>query len=90
MSSFGAVDDACTATARTHGELQKVFSDEKLTDSQGLRMVENFLDRDDAPPGPPFDYMEVQNAGNDIRFEEDEDKICATQRSPLGIHCIMK
>ncbi|KAJ3482515.1 hypothetical protein NLG97_g7545 [Lecanicillium saksenae] len=70
---FGARDDAYTATARTYGELQKVFSDEKLTDGEGLRMVEIFLDRDDAPPGPLFDYMEVQKAGNGILFEKDEE-----------------
>lgn len=68
---FGA-SDAYTATARTYGELEKVFSDEKLTDGQGLRMVEIFLGRDDAPQGPLFDYMEVQKAGNGILVEKEE------------------
>lgn len=70
---FGAGDDAYTATARTYGELQKVFEDERLADGQGLRMVEIFMDRDDAPRGPLFDYMEVQKAGNGILAEKDED-----------------
>ncbi|KAJ2982462.1 hypothetical protein NQ176_g1380 [Zarea fungicola] len=70
---FGAGDDSYTATARTFGELEKVFDDEKLKDGQGLRMVEIFLDRDDAPNGPLFDYMEVQKAGNGILQEKDED-----------------
>ena len=69
---FGAGDDAYTATARTYGELEKVFNDEKLKDGQGLRMVEIFLDRDDAPKGPLFDYMEVQKAGNGILAEKEE------------------
>lgn len=70
---FGAGDDAYTATAKTYGELEKVFSDPKLTDGKGLRMVEIFMDRDDAPPGPLFDYMVAQNAGNGILMEKDED-----------------
>jgi pyruvate decarboxylase len=57
---FGAGDDAFTASARTYGELQKVLDDEALTDGQGLRMVEIFMERLDAPEGPLLDLLRRQ------------------------------
>ena len=57
---FGAGDDAFTASARTYGELQKVLDDETLTDGQGLRMVEIFMERLDAPEGPLLDLLRRQ------------------------------
>ncbi|CEJ81174.1 Putative Pyruvate decarboxylase [[Torrubiella] hemipterigena] len=68
---FGAPEDHYTATIRTWRDLEKVFTDEKLVNGTGLRMVELFLDRDDAPQGPIQDYMTWQKAGNGIMEEKE-------------------
>lgn len=62
LSFFGAEKDAYTASAKTWGDLEKVLSDEKLSDGKGVRMVEIFLDREDAPAGPLKDLIEAQKA----------------------------
>jgi pyruvate decarboxylase len=50
-SAFGAKEDTFTAAVKNWGELEKVLTDEKLVMGKGLRMVEVFMDREDAPPG---------------------------------------
>lgn len=62
LSFFGAEKDAYTATAKTFGELGKVLADEKLSDGKGIRMVEVFMDKEDAPEGPLKDLMKAQLA----------------------------
>ena len=57
---FGAGNDAFTASARTYGELQRVLEEKALTDGQGLRMVEIFMERMDAPEGPLMDLLRRQ------------------------------
>lgn len=59
---FGAKEDSFTASARTYGELEKVLGDSKLADGDGLRMVEVFMDRDDAPIGPLLNMLNKQRA----------------------------
>ncbi|KAF7554794.1 hypothetical protein G7Z17_g2675 [Cylindrodendrum hubeiense] len=59
-SFFGAKEDAFTGEARTWAELEKVLGNEKLTDGSGLRMVEIFMDREDAPEGPLLQYIQAQ------------------------------
>lgn len=63
---FGAAEGCYTATARTYGELEKVLADEKLVNGKGLRMVEVFMDKDDAPVGPLKYFMDQQKAGKGI------------------------
>lgn len=65
-SFFGAAKGCYTAAARTYGELEKVLNDEKLVNGKGLRMVEIFMDKDDAPKGPLSYFMEQQKAGKGI------------------------
>ncbi|KAI9166394.1 Pyruvate decarboxylase [Paramyrothecium foliicola] len=57
---FGAAEDAFTGSARTWGELGNVLEEEKLKNGTGLRMVEVFMERDDAPPGPLSQYLETE------------------------------
>lgn len=49
---FGGKEGTFTASASTWGELETILSSKELSDGQGLRMVELFLDRDDVPKGP--------------------------------------
>ncbi|KAF2993889.1 hypothetical protein E8E13_002358 [Curvularia kusanoi] len=51
-SFFGAKEGTFTAQARTWGELESVLASKELSDGEGLRMVELFLDREDVPRGP--------------------------------------
>ena len=62
LSFFGAEKDAYTASAKTFGELGQVLADPKLSDGQGVRMVEVFMDKEDAPDGPLKDMMAAQKA----------------------------
>ncbi|KAJ4361093.1 uncharacterized protein N0V89_001662 [Didymosphaeria variabile] len=62
LSFFGADKGAYTASARTFGELGEVLADEKLSDGEGVRMVEVFMDKEDAPQGPLKDMIEAQKA----------------------------
>lgn len=57
---FGADDDTYIAAARTWAELAEVLKHNKVKASGGLRMVEIFLDREDAPKGPLLDYIQNQ------------------------------
>lgn len=57
---FGARDDTYIAAARTWAELAEVLKHDKVKSSGGLRMVEIFLDREDAPRGPLLHYIENQ------------------------------
>lgn len=59
-SVFGASDNVYTASAKTYGELEKVLSDEKMTKGKGLRMVEVFMEREDAPAGVLTDLLNMQ------------------------------
>lgn len=56
-SFFGAGNDAYTGSARTWGDLERVLSNENLNHSKELRMVEVFMDREDAPKGPLLEYL---------------------------------
>lgn len=62
LSFFGADKSAYTASARTFGELGEVFADERLCDGEGVRMVEVFMDKEDAPEGPLKDLITAQRA----------------------------
>jgi pyruvate decarboxylase len=59
-SFFGAKDGTYTAQARTWAELEYTLSDEELRGGMGVRMVEVFLDKEDAPDGALRDMMETQ------------------------------
>ena len=62
---FGAPEDTYTASARTYGELEKVMMDNKvLSDGMGVRMVEVFMDRNDAPVGPLLSLLNKQKEAN--------------------------
>lgn len=60
-SFFGAPEHTYTSSAKTYGELKKVLQDKTLTDGNGLRMVEVFMDREDVPVGPLLDLLQQQN-----------------------------
>ena len=47
-------------SAKSYGELEKALTDSKLTDGQGVRMLEIFMDRNDAPVGPLLDMINKQ------------------------------
>ncbi|KAE8151688.1 thiamine diphosphate-binding protein [Aspergillus avenaceus] len=57
---FGAHDDTFTGSARTWEELQRVLDNDTVRDGTGLRMIEVFLDREDAPTGPLLGYLQSQ------------------------------
>lgn len=57
---FGANEDSYTGTAKTWAELQAVLEDKRLGADEGLRMVEVFVDKEDAPKGPLLQMMEKQ------------------------------
>lgn len=59
-SAFGAKEDTFTAVVRNWGDLEKVLVDERLVMGKGLRMVEIFMDREDAPPGPLLSMINKQ------------------------------
>ncbi|KAJ9661682.1 hypothetical protein H2198_001858 [Neophaeococcomyces mojaviensis] len=61
-SFFGAPKDAYTAEVRTYGDLEQVLGDKAMADGKGLRMVEVFMDRNDAPAGPLFDMIRKQES----------------------------
>ena len=49
---FGSGEDSFTASVKNWGELEKALTDDRFTNSKGLRMIEIFLDREDVPEGP--------------------------------------
>ena len=57
---FGAAKNTYTASARTYGELTKALQDNELAEGRGLKMVEVFMDREDAPVGPLLNLLEKQ------------------------------
>lgn len=59
-AAFGAKEDTFTASVKTWGDLEKVLVDERLVMGRGLRMVEIFVDREDAPPGPLLQMINKQ------------------------------
>lgn len=59
-STFGAPESTFTGSARTYGELQKLIESSELADGDGVRMVEVFMDRNDAPVGPLLDMMKKE------------------------------
>lgn len=63
-SFFGAEENSYTASARTWGELEAILADERLSDGQGLRMVELILDREDVTRGPLAALMRIEKERN--------------------------
>ncbi|RAK99609.1 alpha-keto acid decarboxylase family protein [Aspergillus ibericus CBS 121593] len=61
-SFFGASEDAYTGTARTWGELEDVLANDVVSNGKELRMVEVFMDREDAPTGPLSMLIQKQQA----------------------------
>lgn len=61
-AAFGAKEDTFTGTVKNWGDLEKVLGDERLVTGKGLRMVEIFMDREDAPPGPLLNMINKQKA----------------------------
>lgn len=59
-SFFGAKEDSFTAQAKTWSELEKVLEKKELADGEGLRMVEIFMDKEDAPEGPLKVFLSKQ------------------------------
>ncbi|KAJ9613436.1 hypothetical protein H2200_003378 [Cladophialophora chaetospira] len=57
---FGAPEGSYTGSAKTFGELKAVLQDKDLTDGSGLRMLEIFMDAEDAPVGPLLDLLKKQ------------------------------
>ncbi|KAG7057537.1 thiamine pyrophosphate enzyme [Colletotrichum scovillei] len=57
---FGGDPETYTGSAKTWGELEKVLTDDQLKDGKGLRMVEVFMDPDDAPEGALLDLMQKE------------------------------
>ncbi|KAF4491061.1 Pyruvate decarboxylase [Colletotrichum fructicola Nara gc5] len=57
---FGASKDTYTAACRNWSELHDVLINAQLGSGSGLRMVEVFMDREDAPTGPLLQYLETQ------------------------------
>ncbi|KAI1296966.1 thiamine diphosphate-binding protein [Xylaria venustula] len=49
---FGAKEDTFTAKVKTIGELQILLETEQFTKTEGFKMVEVMLDREDVPQGP--------------------------------------
>ncbi|KAF6829092.1 pyruvate decarboxylase [Colletotrichum plurivorum] len=58
--AFGTGEETYTAAVKTWAELYRVLGDEKLIRGEGLRMIEIFLDREDAPQGPLLHYLDTQ------------------------------
>jgi pyruvate decarboxylase len=63
-SFFGAKEGTYTSSAKSWGELEKVLGNEELNKGKGLRMVEIFMDREDAPAGPLLDMLNKQKVPN--------------------------
>ncbi|KAE9572768.1 Pyruvate decarboxylase [Colletotrichum fructicola] len=59
-SFFGARQDSYVRSAKTWGELEDILGDDKLINGKGLRMVEIFMDIDDAPEGALLDLMNAE------------------------------
>lgn len=57
---FGAPENTYTGSAKTYGELKQVLQDKDLADGKGLRMVEVFMGREDAPAGPLMNLLNRQ------------------------------
>ncbi|KAI0968424.1 thiamine diphosphate-binding protein [Xylaria arbuscula] len=49
---FGAKEDTFTSKVKTIGELQSLLETEEFTKTEGFKMVEVILDREDVPQGP--------------------------------------
>lgn len=59
-SFFGGPENTYTASAKTYGELEQILGKEQLSNGTGLRMVEIFMERDDAPVGPLLEMLNKQ------------------------------
>ncbi|KAK1673438.1 thiamine pyrophosphate enzyme [Colletotrichum godetiae] len=57
---FGGNPETYTGSAKTWGELEKVLDNDELKNGKGLRMVEVFMDPDDAPEGALLDLLEKE------------------------------
>jgi pyruvate decarboxylase len=62
-----------TATIRTWADLEALGQDKNFTDGEGLRMVEVFMERDDAPIGL-LDLLDAQLARAKVKKEREEVK----------------
>ena len=58
--SFFGAKNAYTGSARTWHELKRELEHEQVKDGKELRMIEIFLDREDAPEGPLKFILEKQ------------------------------
>jgi pyruvate decarboxylase len=65
-SFFGGKEDSFTAQAKTWSELEKVLGAQELTDGEGLRMVEIFMDKEDAPEGPLKLFLSKQKEVEEV------------------------
>lgn len=61
-SLFGAHNDTFTGSARTWNQLKNILQNETVKDGKGLRMIEVFVDREDAPSGPLMECLRDQKA----------------------------
>ncbi len=59
---FGAREDTYTAQVKTLGDLEGALANETLNKGKGFRMVEVFMDREDAPEGILQHLLETQKA----------------------------
>ncbi|KAK1718314.1 thiamine pyrophosphate enzyme [Colletotrichum lupini] len=57
---FGGNPETYTGSAKTWGELEKVLKDDELKNGKGLRMVEVFMDVDDAPAGALLELLKKE------------------------------
>ncbi|KAJ2985506.1 hypothetical protein NUW58_g5489 [Xylaria curta] len=62
-SFFGADPDTYVGSVKTFGELGSILTDNRFIDGSGLRMVELFVGREDAPTGPLLHYLQIQKEG---------------------------
>jgi pyruvate decarboxylase len=61
-SLFGANKSTFRGSARTWNELKNILENDTVKDGRELRMIEVFVDREDAPSGPLLDCLRDQKA----------------------------
>jgi pyruvate decarboxylase len=61
-SLFGANKNTFTGSARTWNELKNILDNDTVKDGKELRMIEVFVDREDAPSGPLLECLQDQKA----------------------------
>ncbi|KAK0380019.1 pyruvate decarboxylase [Colletotrichum limetticola] len=79
---FGGSQETYTAACRTWAELKEVLGSEQLSFGRGLKMIEVFMGREDAPKGPLLRYLETQreketchevDGGRNLRSDHSQD-----------------